>query len=117
MLAFDLIVSMLAMSQAPEAPQAAQAPTAEPQSQVEVVAPTPRRVCRMVQQRGSHLNARRVCETTEERDARIEEAQRDIADTLEATNSRAFADRWQPDSAARQAERGNIRLCGMRGPC
>lgn len=125
MLAFDLVIALAAMSQAPEAPQAPPAPAAELQSQVEVVAPTPRRVCRMVQQRGSHLAARRVCETPQERESAIEQSQREIGESIDSTNSRQFADRWQPSdersvpmgNEVPVRDRGNIRTCGMRGPC
>ena len=121
MFALDLIAGLIAVAQAPQAPQAPPAPTAEPQSQVEVVAPPPRRVCRMVQQRGSHLSARRVCETPQEREAAIEETQRAIAESIESTNARQFADLPRPQgpigTEVRDRDRGNIRLCGMRGPC
>jgi len=111
MLEFGLILAALAMSQAPEAPQAPPAPTAEPQSQVEVVAPTPRRVCRMVPKRGSHLTGRRVCQTPDERQTELDETQREMEDAIRNTLDRQRSNGFGSGVGAR---RGNISACGLR---
>jgi len=117
MFAFDMIVAVVAMSQAPEAPQAPPAPSAQPQQQVEVVAPTPRRVCRMVPQRGSHLTGRRVCQTVEEREQEVEETQRMWEDALTNTLDRQRGTGYVQGGNSVSARRGFISRCGLRGPC
>jgi hypothetical protein len=69
------ILVSIALSQTVATPQVA------PQTPVDVVAPQqPRRICRIDRDTGSRVQARRICQTVQERDQERDQTQRDVAE-------------------------------------
>jgi hypothetical protein len=89
MLALDIMLLVLAQS-AVSAPALGTSPAPVPN--VEVVGPTQQRrvICRTITPSGSHIAARRVCQTVaqigEARDRMQDEADRDVRSTMRRTN-------------------------------
>ena len=89
MLTLDLMLLVLAQS-AVSAPAQGASPALGPN--VEVVAPTQQRrtICRTVTPSGSHIAARRICQTVaqieEARDRMQDESDRDVRSTMRRTN-------------------------------
>ena len=87
MLALDIMLAALAQS-----PVASAVPNAAPVQgpDVQVVAPQPRVICRTIIPSGSHITARRVCQTfaqaDADRDRMQDEASADVASTMRRTN-------------------------------
>ena len=89
MFALDFVLAAAAQA-AVSAP--AQGTSPAPVPNVEVVGPTPQRrvICRTITPSGSHITARRVCQTVaqieEARDRGQSEADRDVRSTMRRTN-------------------------------
>ena len=89
MVALDLMLAAAAQA-AVSTP--AQGTSPAPVPNVEVVGPTPQRrvICRTVTPSGSHITARRVCQTVaqieEARDRMQDEGDRDVRSTMRRTN-------------------------------